>query len=138
MQQPFSQNSYTDQIFMPLKFPNTATDKVTQVIPIRVITIPTFAKSLMEKKPDEYGITLVGLEVTMMYAIEVAMAAGPAMAQAGIFKSCASAIINGSTMAPVTLLLEKKIFISSTATTTIATRITGFQVPKPDNSSQAT
>ena len=51
---------------MPFKFPNTATDTVTAAIPITVMIMPTLAKSLIEKYPEEYGITFVGLEVTMI------------------------------------------------------------------------
>ena len=40
---------YIDQIFMPFKLPNTATDTVTAAIPITVIMTPTLAKSLIEK-----------------------------------------------------------------------------------------
>ena len=57
-------------------------------------------------------MTLVGLDVTMMKAMLVAMPAGPARIQGFMPMSMARAMMRGMTTAPVTLLEEKKILSS--------------------------
>ena len=70
-------------------------------------------------------MTLVGLDVTMMKAMLVAMPAGPARIQGFMPMSMARAMMRGMTTAPVTLLEEKKILSSSTMPMTARTRRTG-------------
>ena len=51
-------------------------DIVTQPHAAMVIHTPAFAISLIEKYPEEYGITLVGVEVTRMNANDAVIPAG--------------------------------------------------------------
>ena len=82
-------------------------------------------------------MTLVGLDVTMMKAMLVAMPAGPARIQGFMPMSMARAMMRGMTTAPVTLLEEKKILSSSTMPMTARTRRTGCSSPTPESIPQA-
>ena len=74
--------------------------------------------SLIEKYPDEYGITLVGVEVTRMNAMLDVIPAGTARTVGSSLSCVASAIMSGTMMVPVTVLLDRSTLMSATPRTT--------------------
>jgi hypothetical protein len=82
-----------------------------------VIRIPAFAMSRIEKKPDEYGMIVVGPSLTSTNASEEVNAAGATVFHGSRCRSVARATRIGMMMLAVTVLLEKSRCRPATART---------------------
>ena len=94
-----------------------------------VKTAPALAISFIEKYPAEYGITLVGVDVTSINANDEVKAAGRVMVNGFIPRLCARAIIIGMMIVAVTVLLENAIFNNDTMKTIANTCTKGCTLP---------
>ena len=82
-------------------------------------------------------MTLVGVDVTRINANDEVIPAGIPSKTGSIFKFCASAISNGTTIVPVTVLLENATFINDTPNTIVKTIRTGCNAPMERKATQA-